>query len=231
MNPDKISQPKFPLLSKSARIVTLLAACYLSISHAWAEDVAIQCANLIYSMNQTSRCFSDEFLSAAQKETTIPTERRFKSVRLGSEELFQYPFVVMTGESSFFFSPIERTNLEAYLKKGGFLLASAGCSNSEWDRSFRTEMRKIFGDDALISIEPEHPVFKTVHTIKKLDLNHPGEEAKLEGLTLNGKIVAIYSKHGLNDTGNTFGCCCCGGNEIKNSLEINVNIFVYALLH
>lgn len=212
-------------------LILMLAAIWLAAAPARAEDVAIQCANLIYGMNHTSRCFSDEFLSAAQKETTIPTERRFKSVRLGSEELFQFPFVVMTGESSFFFSPKERNNLEAYLRKGGFLLASAGCSNSEWDRSFRTEMRKIFGDDALSRIEPEHPVFRTVHTIEKLTLQHPGDEAKLEGLTLNGKVVAIYSKHGLNDTANTFGCCCCGGNEITNSLELNVNIFVYALLH
>ena len=31
--------------------------------------------------------------------------------------------------------------------------------------------------------------------------------------------------------GLTEGCCCCGGNEIENSLEVNVNILVYALLH
>lgn len=195
------------------------------------KDVAIQCANLIYGVSHTSRCFSDEFLSAAQRETTILTERRFKSVRLNSDELFEYPFVVMTGESFFMLSATERKNLEDYLRKGGFLLASAGCSNSDWDRGFRNEMNRIFGSDALQSIEPTHPVFRTVHKIDKLKLNHPGEEAKLEGIALNGKLVAIYSRHGLNNTANTHGCCCCGGNELTNSLEINVNILVYALLH
>lgn len=231
MNPGSPPQPHPAATRKATLIVPLIAAVGLLVSPVRAEDVAIQCANLIYGMNHTSRCFSDEFLSAAQKETTIPTERRFKSVQLASDELFQYPFVVMTGETSFFFSPKERTNLESYLRKGGFLLASAGCSNKDWDRSFRMEMRKIFGDEALQTITPEHPVFRTVHTIEKLNLQHPGEDAKLEGLTLNGKVVAIYSKHGLNDTSNTVGCCCCGGNEVTNSLEVNVNIFVYALLH
>ncbi len=229
----KHARVHLPLIGRAFHGVVLVTVgvVLLGVPPVSAEDVAIQCANLIYGMNHTSRCFSDEFLSAAQRETTIPTERRFKSVRLASDELFLYPFVVMTGESSFFLNRKERTNLEAYLRKGGFLLASAGCSNSEWDRAFRTEMRRIFGEDELLPIEPEHPVFRTVHRIEKLHLQQPGEEARLEGLTLNGKIVAIYSKHGLNDTANTFGCCCCGGNELTNSLEVNVNIFVYALLH
>ena len=43
--------------------------------------------------------------------------------------------------------------------------------------------------------------------------------------------MVVYSHHGLNDTEHTEGCCCCGGNEIGNSLDMNVNLFVYALLY
>ncbi len=32
--------------------------------HVRAKDAAVQCANLIYGGTHTSRCFSDEFLSA-----------------------------------------------------------------------------------------------------------------------------------------------------------------------
>jgi hypothetical protein len=52
----------------------------------------------------------------------------------------------------------------------------------------------------------------------------------LFGLTIGGKIVLIYSPDGLNDTATMHGCCCCGGNEIKNSQKVNANILVYALL-
>ena len=53
----------------------------------------------------------------------------------------------------------------------------------------------------------------------------------LRGITLNGKIVLLYSPDGLNDSSNAEGCCCCGGNEIQNAMEINANILAYALLH
>lgn len=196
-----------------------------------AKEGSIQCANLIYGQNHTSRCFSDEFLTAAQRETAIATERRFRGVKLESDELFQYPFVVITGEKEFRFTAKERENLKRYLERGGFLLASAGCSNKEWDQAFRREVKTVFADARLRPIEMEEPVFRTVYTIKQLKLSHPGEAVRLEGLELNGKLVMIYSPHGLNDTSHTEGCCCCGGNEIVNALEVNVNILVYALLY
>ena len=220
----------FLLLFRASRAL-LLAVVLSCVPEAPAKDNVIQCANLIYGGSHTSRCFSDAFLTAVQKKTTIATERHFKSVKLDSEELFGCPFVMMTGESDFRFTPKERENLKKYLTSGGFLLASAGCSNKDWDRAFRREMKTIFGGDALKKLDMAHPIFRTVHTIERLKLNHPGEDARLEGFEQNGKVVAIYSPHGLNDTANTEGCCCCGGNEISNSNEVNVNILVYALLH
>src|SRR5205807_4006490 len=85
------------------RLLTLIAVVLLPAA-AGAKDCVIQCANLIYGGNHTSRCFSDEFLSAVQRQTTIATERRFKTVKLGSDELFQHPFVMMTGEADFHFT-------------------------------------------------------------------------------------------------------------------------------
>ena len=196
-----------------------------------ASSQAIRCANLIYAGTVTSRCFSDQFLSSMQKLTSIPTERRFKSVKLAGEELFKFPFVVMTGEASFTLTTKERENLKKYLTSGGFLLASAGCSSSEWDKAFRREIKRIFPDDELARIAQDHPVFHTVADIEKLELKHGAPDVALLGLSFDDKTVLIYSSHGLNDTAHTEGCCCCGGNEIRNSLQVNINILAYALLH
>lgn len=215
-------------MSMQRAILILWAAAALA---APAKEGVVQCANLIYGGAHTSRCFSDEFLSAVQRDTAIATERRFKSVKLAADDLFNYPFVMMTGEADFHFTAKERENLKKYLQSGGFLLASAGCSNKDWDRAFRREMKTMFGDDNLKKIEMDHPVFRTVHAIEKLKLHHPAPEARLEGIESDGKLVAIYSPHGLNDTAHTEGCCCCGGNEIENSLQVNVNILVYALMY
>src|SRR5688500_4091131 len=112
-------------------IAAQCAALFLTCSIALADGV--QCGNLIYGGTQTSRCFSDEFLSAVQRETTIQTERRFRAVKLASDELFDFPFVVMTGEADFQLTSKERENLKRYLENGGFLLASAGCSSSKFN--------------------------------------------------------------------------------------------------
>jgi hypothetical protein len=92
----------------------------------------------------------------------------------------------------------------------------------------------VFKDVKEMELTPlpmDHPVFSAFYEIAELKLSHPAEEPRLEGLIHDGKVVLIYSGHGLNDTAHTEGCCCCGGNEISNALQVNVNILVYALLH
>lgn len=190
---------------------------------------AVECANLIYAGTKSSVCFSEEFLSSVASETTINTSRKFKPVKLGEKEVFRFPFAAMTGEGAFTLTDDERKNLKLYLEKGGFLLASAGCSSKEWGDSFMHEIEAIFPDRKLEEVPMNHPIFRTVYDVQRLDMSHGGE-AKLLGLTIGGKIVLIFSADGLNDTATMHGCCCCGGNEIQNSQKVNANILAYALL-
>ena len=210
-------------------LLAVFAAC-TGTSLAEKEGV-VQCANVIYAGNKTSRCFADAFLTTLQQKTTIVTERRFKPVKLDSKELFDFPFVVMTGEGDFRLLEPERANFKKYLLGGGFLLASAGCSSKDWDAAFRREMKGLLPERPIQAIGLDHALFRTVYQIQRLDLAKSSGTASLEGIEVNGKLVVVYSRHGLNDTHNSSGCCCCGGNEIRNSQEINVNIVAYALLH
>lgn len=189
---------------------------------------AVECANLIYAGTKSSVCFSEEFLSSVASETSINTSRKFKSVKLGEAEVFRFPFAVMTGEGAFTLTEAERKNLKTYLEKGGFLLASAGCSSKEWGDSFTREMKAIFPERKLDEVPMTHSIFRTIFDIPRLDTKQ--EDARLFGLSTGSKIVVIYSPDGLNDTSTMHGCCCCGGNEIKNSQKVNANILVYALL-
>ncbi|MBK1789946.1 DUF4159 domain-containing protein [Persicirhabdus sediminis] len=172
-----------------------------------AKEGAVQCGNLIYAGTKTSRCFSDEFLSTVQQHTSIATERRFKPVKLSSDELFKFPFVILTGEDDFVLTNKERVNLKKYLENGGFMLASPGCSNKAWASSFQREIKRVFGNDSLQEIAKDHALFNTIFTIKQLKLSKGGE-GKLHGLSHNGKLVVVFASDGLNDTSNTEGCCC-----------------------
>lgn len=190
----------------------------------------VQVANLIYAGSKSSRCFSDYFLVQAEKASAISTSRRFHSVKLDSEELFSFPMVIMTGEGTFVLPQKERENLQRYIRGGGFLLASAGCSSQEWDRSFRAEMSRVFEFAPLQPIGMDHQIFHLVYDVLALNGAH-GAPRQLEGIIVNGGIGVIYSQDGLNDTQHSQGCCCCGGNEITNAIEVNVNILAYALTH
>jgi hypothetical protein len=195
------------------------------------DEAVVKCANLIYAGKQ-SRCFSDNFLRVVEKETNIETAKAFEPAKLHSDTIFDYPFAVMHGEGAFSLREQERVNLRAYLLRGGFLLASAGCSSQDWNQSFRREIKRVFPEYEMKKIPMEHPIFGMVFNIPTLRLKKSKGTAMLEGLEIDGRLVMVYSPEGLNDTGNAGkGCCCCGGNEIQNSEEVNTNVMAYALTH
>jgi hypothetical protein len=190
----------------------------------------LQCGNLIYAGNQSSVCFADRFLSDVAEQTQLRVNKKFCPVRLDAEAVFDYPFCVMSGNENFSLSEKERGQLRKYLTHGGFLLVSPGCSDANWDKSFRQEIKLCFPDNALKAIPTKHPIFSLVNQIPRLTEKH-GNPAVLEGLEINGRLVLVYSKEGLNDVENAKGCCCCGGNELRDPARINVNVFTYAVLY
>lgn len=194
-----------------------------------AEGV-VQVANLVYAGVKSSECFADHFLTQAEQETAISTSRRFHAVKLASKDVYNFPLVVMTGEGHFELTEEERLNLRKYLERGGFLLSSPSCSSPEWDQSFRRQMALVFPEKSLEELKMEHPVFHLVYDIDSLEAKS-GQAKPLEVLHFGGRLGVIYSADGLNDTKNTQGCCCCGGNEIRDAIKINVNVLAYALTH
>src|SRR5690606_18467433 len=61
-------------------------------------------------------------------------------------EIFDYPFVHMTGHGNVFFSPREVENLRNYLLSGGFLHID---DNYGMDKYVRPEIKKLFPDKNL----------------------------------------------------------------------------------
>lgn len=193
-----------------------------------AAATAIRCNNLEYAGGKTSVCFADKFLTVAAEETGLNVLRRFNTVKLGTPAIFESPFTVLSGEGDFRFSADERKNLKQYLKCGGFLLASPGCSDKEWDKAFRAELKALFPEAPLKTIPMSHPIFSLFYDVPALHLKSKGTTL-VEGIEIDGRLALIYSAEGLNDVGNAKGCCCCGGDQIKESQKVNVNILLHAL--
>jgi hypothetical protein len=213
-----------------------LAVVWYSIRTLAAQDHpaggTVRCANLIYGNGKTSVCFSAEFLKQLSRESHIQADSKLYPVRLEATELYDYPFAIMTGEGDFRLSPPQRETMRNYLTNGGFIIASAGCSNPSWAKSFRREIAAVFPELALRRLDPSHAVFHCLYEIPRLDLGKSSGQAHLEGLEIDGKIVLVFSSDGLNDSGKVSDdCCCCGGNEIKNARLVNCNLLAYTLTH
>lgn len=217
---------------------TLLATLIIAADDDTAEkpeaktEGKVTVGRLIYAGGKTSKCFAEGFLELADRYMESEVEREFKGIKLEDEKIYDYPFMVMTGEGPFKLSDQEKENMKSYLTRGGFLLASAGCSNKSWSDSFKASMEDLFEDVQFKELDTKHPLFHTLYDVDKIEAARGQAKGALYGLTINGRLAAVFSPLGLNDTGNAGGgCCCCGGNEVRNAKEINANILAYALTH
>jgi hypothetical protein len=120
-------------------------------------------------------------------ETDIPT------VEVGSPELFNYPFVHMTGHGNVVFNEQELDNLRAYLIGGGFLHAD---DNYGMDKFIRPQLEKLFAGSKLVELPFSHPVFH-----QKFDFSkglpkvheHDGKAPQAFGLFYEGRLVVLYT--------------------------------------
>ena len=87
--------------------------------------------------------------------TTLNT--KIATVEVGSSEIFNYPFVHMTGHGNVVFSNNDVQNLRNYLNSGGFLHID---DNYGMDEYIRKEIKKLFPDNNLIEIPKTHPIFQ-----------------------------------------------------------------------
>lgn len=216
----------------SVAFLLSLTAVGVAQSDDGVEEGQVRVGMLVYGDGLTGTCFSSRFLADVARRTAIRTVRQFEWVDLADEAIFDHPFVIMSGTGLFDLPTSQRQNLLAYLRRGGFLLASAGCSNDLWAVSFRSVIEDLFGNSSLQPLSLEHPIFRSLYEIDRLPTRQPSDSATLLGLEIEGRLAMVYSPVGLNDTARAgAGCCCCGGNELRHASQINANVLVYVLTH
>ncbi len=122
--------------------------------------------------------------------TTINTEQGI--VEVGSPDLFNYPFVHMTGHGNVVFTQQEADNLRKYLIGGGFLHIS---DNYGMDKFIRPQMKKVFPELTFVELPFNHPVyhqkFEFANGLPKIH-EHDNKAPEGFGLIYNGRLVCFY---------------------------------------
>jgi hypothetical protein len=152
-------------------------------------------------------------------------------VEAGSNEIFNYPFVHMTGHGNVVFSLQEAENLRKYLIGGGFLHID---DNYGMDKFIRPELKKIFPELDLVELPFTHAVYHQKFNFQKglpKVHEHEGKPAQGFGLIYEGRLVVFYSYE--CDLGNGWedqGIYPEDSPEIhEKALEMGANLVQFAL--
>lgn len=115
------------------------------------------------------------------------------TVDVGSTEIFNYPFVHMTGHGNVIFSPQEQKNLRDYLIGGGFLHID---DNYGMDKFIRPQLRKLFPELDLVELPINFPFyhkpFDFPNGLPKIH-EHDGLPAQGFGLFWEGRLILYYT--------------------------------------
>ena len=124
-------------------------------------------------------------------KTTINTKP--KVVSPNSADIFDYPFLHMTGHGNVFFTQEESENLRNYLLSGGFIHID---DNYGMDEYLRKELIKIFPNKELIELSKNHPIFKNPYNfpqglpkIHEHDKNRP----QAFGIFEENRLLVLYT--------------------------------------
>lgn len=114
-------------------------------------------------------------------------------VHVGSSEIFNYPFLHLTGHGNIILSGDDVANLKQYLKNGGFLHID---DNYGMDKFVRRELKKVFPNQQLIELPFSHPIFHQQYKFPKglpKIHEHDNKPPQAFGLFHEGKLVVLYT--------------------------------------
>jgi hypothetical protein len=115
------------------------------------------------------------------------------TVEVGSPEIFNFPFVHMTGHGNIVFSENEAFNLRNYCEAGGFLHVD---DNFGLDEYFRREIKKVFPNSELVELPPSHPIFHQKYTfnegLPKIH-EHDNKQPQAFGIFIEDRMVCLYT--------------------------------------
>ena len=171
-------------------------------------------------------------------KTTLNVQFKRKQVRLSDAKIFECPVLYMTGLRSFTLDKGEVARLQTYLASGGVLIADSAAGRAAFDRSFRTEIKKVLPKAELKPIPLTSPVYQQPYRIRAVDYSplvkatDPGLNAPtLMGITIEGQLAVIYSPMSLSNGWEQLSFAYSRGYGDADAVRLGVNLFTYALTH
>jgi hypothetical protein len=175
-----------------AYIILILAFTTGGIAHA----VKFKIARLQYGgggdwyANPTSL---KNLIGFCNKELKTNIDPEPDDVEAGSADIYNYPFIHMTGHGNVVFNTQEMENLRNYLLGGGFLHID---DNYGMDKYVRRELAKVFPDKQLVELPASHDIYHQKFDFKgglpKIH-EHDNKTPQGFGIMHEGRLILYYT--------------------------------------
>jgi hypothetical protein len=207
-------------------------------------------ANLLDELSAVVRCrvkpindtreWQPQYAAAGQLNAVVTFED-FETVK-------PYPFLFMTGENYFKFSTKAKSNVKAYIERGGFILMDdcvVGNGTDFFYQSAYAMLEETFGRGAIKRIPLNHEVFSNVYNlsdsglpamqymqVRQLGLPYIlGQNHGARGLFVGDRLAVFLSSTDLH-------CGWCdrsgvffGRDNYQQAIKMGVNVIMYAMMH
>jgi hypothetical protein len=215
---------------KMRRTVTIILM-FLTVFAYAQNETTVRIALLKYGgggdwySNPTSLPNLIEFVNQNLKTNIHPVPA---TVEVGSYDIFNYPFVHMTGHGNVLFTDNDVEVLQAYLMAGGFLHID---DNYGMDSYVRREMKKVFPDQDFVELPFNHPIYNQVYTFEnglpKIH-EHDGKAPQGFGLFIEERLVVFYSyETDLGDGWESYAVHKNPEHIRQKALQMGANIISY----
>lgn len=117
----------------------------------------------------------------------------YATIEVGSNDIFNYSFVHLTGHGNIIFSDADVQNIRNYLIGGGFLHID---DNYGLDKFIRPQMKKVFPELDFIELPFSHSIyhqkFQFPKGLPKIH-EHNGKPPQGFGLIWEGRLICFYT--------------------------------------
>ena len=172
-----------------------------------------------------------DFINDKSNVKIAPTE---EVVEAGGSQIYQYPYVYLTGHGNINLSSSEAQNLRKYLESGGFLHIDDNYGLEKYNYA-RREMKKVFPDQEFIELPYTHEIytehFEFPSGLPKIH-EHDGKPPKGYALFHEGRVVVFYTVE--TDLGDGWEDSQVHNDpeEVREkALQMGANIVLWAINH
>lgn len=156
------------------------------------------------------------------------------------DEMCKYPFLFMTTEGRFEFTPRQQTNLAEYLKRGGFMLAD-DCVYNEGQRDgffldFKAKIEHLFGRP-MVKLPNDHEIYHSFYDMPSGLPHVQGIQHGGHALFIDGRMAVFLSSTDIH----------CGWKSLemdtrgeggwfptfmsREAIKMGINIMMYVMTH